>query len=69
MLRLLSPFLIYGLVFNIAVGMVNKLAPQIPVYFIALPFIMTGGLLLLYYGSSDFLVQFAEGFVPVFDGQ
>lgn len=69
MLRLISPFLVYGLIFNLAVGMINKLAPQIPVYFISLPFILTGGIILLYYGSSDFLVQFAEGFAPVFHGQ
>ncbi len=69
MLRLISPFLVYGLTFNLAVGMVNKLAPQIPVYFIALPFILTGGLLLLFFGSNDFFQQFAEGFVPVFDGR
>ena len=69
MLRLISPFIVYGLAFNIAVGMVNKLAPQIPVYFISLPFILTGGLILLFYGSNDFLTQFAEGFAPVFDGR
>ena len=69
MLRLLSPFLIYGLAFNIAVGMVNKLAPQIPVYFISLPFILAGGLILLFYGSNDLLTQFGEGFAPVFYGR
>lgn len=69
MLRLISPFVVYGLTFNIAVGMVNKLAPQIPVYFISLPFILTGGLILLFYGSSDFFHEFAAGFAPVFDGR
>jgi flagellar biosynthetic protein FliR len=68
-LRLVSPFIVYGLTFNLSVGMVNKLAPQIPVYFISLPFILTGGLFLLYYGSNDFFHQFAEGFAPVFDGR
>ncbi|MCR9137914.1 MAG: flagellar biosynthetic protein FliR [Alphaproteobacteria bacterium] len=69
MLRLISPFVVYGLTFNIAVGMVNKLAPQIPVYFISLPFILTGGLILLFYGSNDFFHEFAAGFAPVFDGR
>ncbi|MEX3007051.1 flagellar biosynthetic protein FliR [Hoeflea sp. TYP-13] len=69
MLRLISPFLIYGLVFNLAVGMINKLAPQIPVYFISLPFILTGGLFLLFFGSGEFFRQFADGFMPVFDGR
>ena len=69
MLRLISPFVVYGLTFNLAVGMVNKLAPQIPVYFISLPFLLTGGLILLFYGSNDFFSQFAETFVPVFNGR
>ncbi len=69
MLRLVSPFVIYGLIFNLSVGMVNKLAPQIPVYFISLPFILTGGLFLLFFGSGDFFRQYADGFLPVFDGR
>ncbi|WP_136659692.1 flagellar biosynthetic protein FliR [Nitratireductor sp. XY-223] len=68
-LRLISPFIIYGLIFNLAVGMVNKLAPQIPVYFISLPFILTGGLFLLFFGSGEFFRQFADSFLPVFDGR
>lgn len=67
-LQLASPFLIYGLVFNLAVGLVNKLAPQIPIYFISLPFLLAGGLLLLYFGSNDFFRLFAAGFEPVFMG-
>lgn len=68
-LQLASPFLIYGLVFNLAVGLVNKLAPQIPIYFISLPFLLAGGLLLLYFGSNDFFRLFAAGFEPVFMGR
>ena len=69
MLRLASPFIIYGLIFNLAVGLVNKLAPQIPIYFISIPFILTGGLLLVYFGISDFLVLFMDGFYQIFEGQ
>jgi flagellar biosynthesis protein FliR len=65
-LQLSSPFIIYGLVFNLSVGLVNKLAPQIPVYFISLPFLIAGGLLLIYFGSSDFFRLFAAGFEPIF---
>ena len=69
MLRLASPFILYGLVFNIAIGMVNKLAPQIPIYFISLPFLIAGGLFLLYFGISEMLQIFANGFLPVFRGE
>jgi flagellar biosynthetic protein FliR len=69
MLRLASPFILYGLVFNVSVGLINKLAPQIPIYFVSLPFIITGGLLLLYFGISSLLEIFANGFIPVFRGE
>jgi flagellar biosynthesis protein FliR len=67
-LRLASPFLVYGLIFNLSIGMVNKLAPQIPVYFISIPFILTGGLILLYFGSNTFFTLFVEGFETLFMG-
>jgi flagellar biosynthesis protein FliR len=69
MLRLASPFILYGLVFNVSVGLVNKLAPQIPIYFVSLPFIIMGGLFLLYFGISSLLEIFAAGFIPVFRGE
>ena len=67
-LRLASPFILYGLVFNVSVGLVNKLAPQIPIYFVSLPFIIMGGMVLLYFGISSMLEIFTAGFLPVFRG-
>lgn len=69
MLRLASPFIIYGLIFNLSIGMVNKLAPAIPIYFISIPFILAGGLILLYLGIPDFLILFVDGFFQIFEGQ
>lgn len=69
MLRLASPFIIYGLLFNVTVGLINKLAPQMPIYFISLPYIILGGLFLLYFGVSSLLEIFASGFIPVFEGR
>jgi flagellar biosynthetic protein FliR len=68
MLRLASPFILYGLVFNVSVGLVNKLSPQIPIYFVSLPFIIMGGMVLLYFGISSMLEIFTAGFLPVFRG-
>ncbi len=42
-LRLGSPFVAYSLLVNLTIGFVNKLVPQIPVYFISLPFVIAGG--------------------------
>ncbi|MAY62534.1 MAG: flagellar biosynthetic protein FliR [Rhizobiales bacterium] len=68
MLRLSSPFLIYGLVFNLAIGFVNKLAPQIPVYFISIPFILFGGMMLFYFGVVEFFSLFTDAFTTLFVG-
>lgn len=66
MLRLASPFLIYGLMFNVAIGFINKLAPQIPVYFISTPFLLMGGLFLLYLSVAAFIRLYVNGFAPIF---
>ena len=47
-LRIAGPFLIFSLLVNLAFGLVNKMAPQAPVYFVSLPFVITGGLWLFY---------------------
>lgn len=68
-LRLASPFIAYGIIVNLAIGFVNKLTPQIPIYFISLPFVLTGGILLLYLGTGPMLRLFADAFVPVTIGR
>jgi flagellar biosynthesis protein FliR len=47
-LRIASPFLVFSIVANFAIGLINKLVPQVPVTFIATPFLIAGGLGLLY---------------------
>lgn len=61
-MRISSPFIVYAVVVNLATGIANKLTPQIPIYFIALPFVMAGGLFLLYFTLHDFLRLFMAGF-------
>lgn len=68
-LQLASPFIIYGFVFNLAVGLVNRLAPQIPVYFISVPALIAGGLVLFYFGAQEFFHLFAGQFDTVFSGR
>jgi flagellar biosynthetic protein FliR len=69
MLRLSSPFLIFGLLFNIAIGFINKLAPQIPVYFISTPYLLLGGLFLFYFSVAAMISQFGQSFATVFIGR
>ncbi|GEO85233.1 MULTISPECIES: flagellar biosynthetic protein FliR [Alphaproteobacteria] len=68
MLRLASPFIIFGLMFNFSIGLINKLAPQIPIYFISTPYLLMGGLFLLYFSIAALVRQFAENFFRIFLG-
>lgn len=61
-LRISSPFIIFAIVVNLAVGILNKLTPQIPVFFISTPFVIAGGLIILYFTSSQLLQAFIAGF-------
>ena len=38
--QLTSPFLVYSIIFNFLVGIMNKMTPLIPVYFISTPFVL-----------------------------
>jgi len=69
MIRLGSPFIAYAILVNLGIGFINKLVPQIPVYFISLPFVIAGGLVLLYFAVPTLLSLFADGFVDVTIGR
>jgi flagellar biosynthesis protein FliR len=61
-LQISAPFIIYSLGINLLFGIANKLTPQITVYFISLPFIVAGGLIVLYFVIGEFLGLFITGF-------
>jgi len=42
-----APFLVFGLVFNVALGLLSRMMPQMQVFFVGLPMTILGGLLLL----------------------
>ena len=47
-IQLSGPFLVFGLIFNLALGVLSRLMPQMQVYFVAVPLsIMIGFLILL----------------------
>ena len=62
-LRIGSPFIVYGLITNFAIGLASKLVPQIPIYFITVPAVIAGGLVLWYLTCSPFLQIFNEAFL------
>lgn len=63
-LQICSPFLVFGVTINFLFGILNRLAPQVPVYFVSMPFVVGGGLMLLYFLSDDFfsifIIQFSS---------
>jgi flagellar biosynthesis protein FliR len=61
-LQISSPFIIYALIVNLMAGLANRLVPQVPVYFIATPFILAGGFLILYLTIGESLRLFMIGF-------
>jgi len=63
LLRMAAPFLLYAILVNFAAGLINKLTPNIPVYFISLPFVLAGGLALLYLLLPE-LGQFLAAEIP-----
>jgi len=58
-LRLGAPFVLYAILINFATGLINRLTPTIPVYFISLPFVIAGGLVLLYFLLPELLHFFS----------
>jgi flagellar biosynthesis protein FliR len=57
-LQLSAPFLIFSISINILFGIMNKLTPQIAVYFVSLPFVIMGGLLILYLIIGEIVTVF-----------
>jgi flagellar biosynthetic protein FliR len=61
--QITSPFIVYALIINLMVGIANKLVPNIPVFFISMPFTLAGGLLLLYFTIGEALRVFSAAFM------
>ena len=61
-LRVSSPFFIYAVIVNLAMSVINRLTPQVAVFYMATPFIIAGGLMLLYFTIKPLLGEFLAGF-------
>jgi flagellar biosynthetic protein FliR len=60
--RVASPFFLYSVIVNFAMALVNRVTPQIAIFFIAPPFVIAGGLALLYFTIRAQV----QGFVAAF---
>lgn len=61
-LRLSGPFLIYGVVANLALGLGNRFAQQISIYHATSGAVMLGGFLLLYLIWMDWILVFVDAY-------
>ncbi|WMS41815.1 flagellar biosynthetic protein FliR [Acuticoccus sp. MNP-M23] len=61
-LRLSAPFIIYSVIVNFAIGLTNKLTPQLPVFFVALPMVTAGGLMMIAYAVREMMFAFRLAF-------
>jgi len=64
-LRLAAPFVIYSMIINFAVGLTNKMTPQVPVFFVALPVVTAGGLIVIAYSIREVMFAFQLAFNDV----
>ena len=64
-LQLSAPFLVFGLVFNIGLGVLARLMPQMQVYFVGVPLSIFAGLLILALVLAAMMGTFLDYFIGV----
>lgn len=64
-LQIASPFMVFGLVFYIGLGVLSKLMPQVQVFFVAMPANIFLGISLLFLLLATMAMWFNEYFVEV----
>lgn len=61
-LQLAAPFLVFGLIFYLGIGILSRLMPQIQIFFIAMPANIMLGFVLLLFLLGAMLTWFLQGF-------
>ncbi len=64
-MQLAAPFLVFGLVFNIGLGVLARLMPQMQVYFVGVPLAIVIGFLILGAVIATMMVTFLDYFTGV----
>ncbi len=64
-LQLSAPFLVFGLVFNIGLGVLARLMPQMQVYFVGMPLSIFAGFLILALVIAAMMGTFLDYFIGV----
>ncbi|MEQ8377344.1 flagellar biosynthetic protein FliR [Parvibaculum sp.] len=61
-LQLAAPFLVFGLIFYLGIGILSRLMPQIQIFFIAMPANIMLGFVLLLFLLGAMMTWFLQGF-------
>jgi len=61
-LQMAAPFIVFGLTFYVGLGILQRLIPQVQIFFIAMPLQMTLAILLLSVALSGMMMWFLEFF-------
>ena len=67
--QIASPFIVYGLIFNIGLGILARLMPQLQVFFIAMPLNIAAGFMILgivLAAAMNWFLQYMENAMSVF---
>ena len=57
-IQLAAPFLVFGLLFNLGLGILSRLMPQMQVFFVGIPLSILGGLMLLVLAIGAMMTTF-----------
>jgi flagellar biosynthetic protein FliR len=55
-----SPFLIVAFLFNLGLGLTNRLMQSLPVFFVGMPFLLATGFLVLFATTAAIMLSFAD---------
>src|SRR6202030_2354057 len=64
-MQLAAPFLVFGLVFNIRLGVLARLVPQMQVYFVGVPLAILAGFLIFAFVISAMMGTFLDYFTGI----
>jgi flagellar biosynthetic protein FliR len=57
-----APFILYGILVNLLLGVANRMVPQVPLQLVTGPLVLAGGLILLYFLIGPMMMRFIDGF-------
>ncbi|MEO0411782.1 MAG: flagellar biosynthetic protein FliR [Pseudomonadota bacterium] len=61
-MQIAAPFLAYGMLFNIGLGIIARLMPQLPIFFVAMPANIAVGFILFTFTVSAMMLWFVQRF-------